>query len=107
MQRAACDRQRQPNAQLQVGLNGVDNGAIRFSHVRVPRGNLLDRFASVDKSGRYSSPLTSEVGAAGAAAPHASVTARMLTAAWGGIATAAAACIDCHCDGVMRVCKMA
>lgn len=45
----------------QVGLNGVDNGAIRFSHVRVPRVNLLDRFASVDKSGRYSSPLTSEV----------------------------------------------
>jgi len=45
----------------QVGLNGVDNGAVRFSHVRVPRTNLLDRFASVDKSGRYSSPLTSEV----------------------------------------------
>jgi acyl-CoA oxidase len=44
-----------------VGLNGVDNGAIRFSHVRVPRTNLLDRFGSVDKSGRYSSPLTSEV----------------------------------------------
>eukprot|EP00878_Enallax_costatus_P017218 GHUV01018077.1.p1 GENE.GHUV01018077.1~~GHUV01018077.1.p1 ORF type:complete len:603 (+),score=125.83 GHUV01018077.1:149-1957(+) len=43
-----------------VGLNGVDNGAIRFSHVRVPRTNLLDRFASVDKSGTYSSPLTSE-----------------------------------------------
>ncbi len=45
---------------MQVGLNGVDNGAIRFSHVRVPRPNLLDRFASVDKSGRYSSPLPSE-----------------------------------------------
>jgi acyl-CoA oxidase len=43
-----------------VGLNGVDNGAIRFTHVRVPRENLLDRFASVDKSGRYASPLTSE-----------------------------------------------
>lgn len=43
-----------------VGLNGIDNGAIRFTHVRVPRQNLLDRFASVDKSGRYSSPLTSQ-----------------------------------------------
>ena len=42
-----------------MGLNGVDNGAIRFTHVRVPRGNLLDRFASVDRSGRYSSPLAS------------------------------------------------
>ncbi|KAF5836725.1 putative acyl-coenzyme A oxidase 2 peroxisomal precursor [Dunaliella salina] len=43
-----------------VGLNGVDNGAIRFTHVRIPRVNLLDRFGSVDKSGRYSSPLTSQ-----------------------------------------------
>mmetsp|Transcript_9048 Transcript_9048/g.27119 ORF Transcript_9048/g.27119 Transcript_9048/m.27119 type:complete len:602 (-) Transcript_9048:4875-6680(-) len=42
-----------------VGLNGVDNGAIRFTHVRVPRDNLLNRFASVDRSGRYSSPLSS------------------------------------------------
>jgi acyl-CoA oxidase len=42
-----------------VGLNGVDNGAIRFSSVRVTRDSLLDRFASVDRSGRYSSPLAS------------------------------------------------
>eukprot|EP00191_Tetraselmis_sp_GSL018_P012912 CAMPEP_0177586434 /NCGR_PEP_ID=MMETSP0419_2-20121207/5070_1 /TAXON_ID=582737 /ORGANISM="Tetraselmis sp., Strain GSL018" /LENGTH=635 /DNA_ID=CAMNT_0019076325 /DNA_START=273 /DNA_END=2180 /DNA_ORIENTATION=+ len=42
-----------------VGLNGVDNGAIRFTHVRVPRTNLLDRFASVDRSGRYSSAVQS------------------------------------------------
>ena len=27
--------------------------------MRVPRENLLDRFASVDRSGRYSSPLSS------------------------------------------------
>ena len=37
----------------------MDNGAIRFTHVRVPRANLLDRFASVDRSGKYSSPLPS------------------------------------------------
>ncbi|KAL4429343.1 hypothetical protein ABPG77_005117 [Micractinium sp. CCAP 211/92] len=42
-----------------VGLNGVDNGAIRFTSVRVPRENLLDRFATVDRSGRYSSPIPS------------------------------------------------
>lgn len=30
-----------------VGLNGVDNGAIAFHGVRVPRENLLDRFAQV------------------------------------------------------------
>lgn len=43
---------------LQVGLNGVDNGSIRFSGVRVPRENLLDRFASVDRSGQYRSPYS-------------------------------------------------
>lgn len=42
----------------QVGLNGVDNGSIRFSGVRVPRENLLDRFASVDRSGQYRSPYS-------------------------------------------------
>lgn len=42
-----------------VGLNGVDNGAIRFTHVKIPRENLLDRFASVDRAGQYSSPLPS------------------------------------------------
>ncbi len=40
-----------------MGLNGVDNGRIRFDHVEVPRENLLDRYASVEVSGRYSSPI--------------------------------------------------
>jgi acyl-CoA oxidase len=39
------------------GLNGVDNGQIWFDHVRVPRHALLDRFASVDDQGNYSSPI--------------------------------------------------
>lgn len=42
-----------------MGLNGVDNGRLVFDHVRVPRHNLLDRFASVDAEGRYSSPIPS------------------------------------------------
>lgn len=42
-----------------VGLEGVDNGLIRFTKVRVPRENLLDRFASVDAQGRYNSPIPS------------------------------------------------
>ncbi|MDX1502124.1 MAG: acyl-CoA dehydrogenase [Thermoanaerobaculia bacterium] len=42
-----------------MGLNGVDNGRLSFDGVRVPRENLLDRFASVDESGRYTSPITS------------------------------------------------
>src|SRR5690606_9495509 len=40
-----------------MGLNGVDNGRISFDHVRVPRENLLDRFARVDRDGSYSSPI--------------------------------------------------
>jgi acyl-CoA oxidase len=39
------------------GLNGVDNGRLGFDHVRVPRENLLDRFASVAPDGTYSSPI--------------------------------------------------
>lgn len=36
----------------------MDNGAIRFTGVRVPRENLLDRFGSVDSSGQYRSPYS-------------------------------------------------
>jgi acyl-CoA oxidase len=44
---------------LKEGLNGVDNGRISFDHVRVPRANLLDRFASIDAQGRYLSDIPS------------------------------------------------
>ena len=40
---------------VKVGLQGVDNGALRFTGVRVPRANLLDRFAQVGPGGSYSS----------------------------------------------------
>ena len=40
-----------------LGLNGVDNGRIWFDHVRVPRENLLDRYAQVAADGTYSSPI--------------------------------------------------
>ena len=43
---------------VQVGLQGVDNGAMRFTNVRIPRDNLLDRFATVDRGGKYSSPYS-------------------------------------------------
>jgi hypothetical protein len=38
---------------------GVDNGAIQFDHVRVPRENLLNRFGDVAPDGSYSSPIGS------------------------------------------------
>ncbi|TXS48842.1 acyl-CoA dehydrogenase [Streptomyces sp. t39] len=40
-----------------MGLNGVDNGRIRFDGVRVPREALLNRFADVTADGVYESPI--------------------------------------------------
>ncbi|KAK7369369.1 hypothetical protein VNO80_11406 [Phaseolus coccineus] len=40
-----------------VGLNGVDNGALRFRSVRIPRDNLLNRFGDVSRDGKYTSSL--------------------------------------------------
>ncbi|MFP5071838.1 acyl-CoA dehydrogenase [Pseudonocardia nantongensis] len=43
-----------------AGLNGVDNGRLSFARVRVPRENLLNRFADVAADGTYSSPIANE-----------------------------------------------
>ena len=40
-----------------LGLNGVDNGRIWFDHVRVPRAEMLDRFAQVAADGSYTSSI--------------------------------------------------
>ncbi len=40
-----------------LGLEGVDNGRIWFDDVRVPRENLLNKYADVDESGTYVSPI--------------------------------------------------
>ena len=42
-----------------LGLNGVDNGRIWFDNLRVPRENLLARFAQVSEEGTYSSAIPS------------------------------------------------
>ncbi len=39
------------------GLPGVDNGRILFDHVRVPRDNLLNKYADVADDGTYTSPI--------------------------------------------------
>lgn len=41
------------------GLNGIDNGRLHFTNVRVPRENLLDKYGSVNSDGVYSSPIKS------------------------------------------------
>ena len=44
---------------LKGGLNGIDNGRLHFSNVRVPRENLLNRYGDVAPDGTYSSPIKS------------------------------------------------
>ncbi|WP_237657252.1 acyl-CoA dehydrogenase [Agreia sp. COWG] len=44
---------------LKGGLNGIDNGRLHFTDVRIPRENLLNRYGDVDVDGTYSSPIQS------------------------------------------------
>ena len=43
-----------------AGLNGVDNGRITFTDVKVPKDALLNRYGDVDDDGNYSSPIENE-----------------------------------------------
>ncbi|TXI49368.1 MAG: acyl-CoA oxidase [Mycobacterium sp.] len=45
------------DCQYKGGLPGVDNGRIMFDQVRVPRENLLNKYADVAPDGGYSSPI--------------------------------------------------
>jgi len=45
---------------LKVGLNGVDNGRIWFQNTRVPKSELLNRFAEVTDDGQYRSEIKSD-----------------------------------------------
>ena len=45
---------------LKMGLNGVDNGTISFNNVVIPKENMLDRFATVNKKGEFESPIPSD-----------------------------------------------
>src|SRR4051794_23993788 len=52
-----CNGVRLEDCGEKLGLNGVDNGRIWFDHVRVPRENLLDKYAQVAEDGTYFSPI--------------------------------------------------
>lgn len=40
---------------MRMGLNGVDNGALFFDKVRVPRVNMMNRYSDVDEKGNFTS----------------------------------------------------
>ncbi|UOE42774.1 acyl-CoA dehydrogenase family protein [Agromyces larvae] len=44
---------------LKGGLNGIDNGRLHFTGVRIPRDYLLNRYGDVAADGTYSSPIQS------------------------------------------------
>jgi acyl-CoA oxidase len=44
---------------LKGGLNGIDNGRLHFTNVRVPRVNLLNKYGDVAEDGTYSSAIDS------------------------------------------------
>lgn len=48
------------DCQYKGGLPGVDNGRIQFDDVRVPRENLLNKYADVAEDGTYSSPIENQ-----------------------------------------------
>lgn len=39
-----------------LGYNGVDNGFLRFNHVRIPRSHLLARYSQVTRDGKVRAP---------------------------------------------------
>jgi acyl-CoA oxidase len=43
-----------------MGLNGVDNGVILFDNIVIPKENMLDRYASVNEQGKFTSPIASD-----------------------------------------------
>lgn len=44
---------------LKGGLNGIDNGRLHFTNVRIPRENLLNRYSDVAPDGSYTSSIHS------------------------------------------------
>jgi acyl-CoA oxidase len=42
---------------VKIGLNGVDNAALTFDQVRIPRENMMNRYTDVNENGQFNSPI--------------------------------------------------
>ena len=40
-----------------LGANGVDNAALKFENVRIPRTNMMNKFTDIDENGKFSSSI--------------------------------------------------
>ena len=40
-----------------IGLNGVDNAALLFHNVRIPRENMMNKYCDVDENGNFKSDI--------------------------------------------------
>jgi acyl-CoA oxidase len=43
---------------VKQGLNGVDNGALFFENVRIPRVNMMNKYSDVTEDGKFESPIS-------------------------------------------------
>jgi acyl-CoA oxidase len=42
---------------FKMGQNGVDNAALKFEKVRVPREALMNKYSDVDENGKFTSQI--------------------------------------------------
>lgn len=42
---------------VKFGMNGVDNAALKFNNVRIPRINMMNRYGDVNEQGKFSSDV--------------------------------------------------
>ncbi len=40
---------------IKFGMNGIDNAALKFHNVRIPRVNMMNRYADVDEKDNFTS----------------------------------------------------
>ena len=42
---------------FKIGLNGVDNAALAFHNVRIPRVNMMNKYCDVTETGEFKSDI--------------------------------------------------